>query len=365
MNKKEVLALADKVLGVLIDSNSEDVFVWGSETDSLDQSSKKNNDHLTMDLWEWPQGVALYGIYKFYMETKEEKYSSYLTSWYDEKLKNGLPGKNVNTMAPMLTLIHLYEITQKAEYLCVCKEWAEWVLEEMPRTEERGLQHITTHDINEGQIWDDTLFMTVLFLGKMASVTGEDKYKQEAMTQFLLHIKYLADQKTGLWYHGFCFEGRHHFGEVFWARGNSWFTACAVEIVELLELEESVATFILDAYRAQVRALMDVQAQGGLWHTILDEDTSYVEASASAAIAYGLLKGKRLHYISKAYDAGIEKALEALLACVDEEGIVDQVSYGTAMGWDREHYRNIPLCPTAYGQALMLLLLAEQYKHLQ
>ena len=40
----------------------------------------------------------------------------------------------------------------------------------------------------------------------------------------MLHIKYLSDRKTGLWFHGWTFAGRYHFAGALWARGNSWVT---------------------------------------------------------------------------------------------------------------------------------------------
>ena len=34
-----------------------------------------------------------------------------------------------------------------------CREAAEWIMTEMPRTEEGGIQHQTSDDWNEGEIW--------------------------------------------------------------------------------------------------------------------------------------------------------------------------------------------------------------------
>lgn len=365
LTKKELLKLSDVILDVLIEDNeTEEIFTWDAALQGQGLSNKRNNDHLTMDLWEWPQGVALYSIYKFYKETNDEKYLNYLIKWFDEKLEKGLPAKNINTMAPLLTLAHLYELVPNEKYLAHCKEWATWVLEEMPRTEEGGLQHITTHTVNDQEIWDDTLFMTVLFIAKMGSITGEDKYKQEATKQFLIHIKYLQDTETGLWFHGWCFNGRHRFGEVFWARGNSWFTAGAVEFIDMLVLPKATKEYVIASFVAQATKLLELQAEQGMWHTVLDDETSYVETSGSAAIAYGLLKGMRLDYIDKGNRENIMKAIKAIIKQVAADGIVENVSYGTAMGMAIDHYKNIPLCPTAYGQALVMLMLAELYKHL-
>lgn len=43
-----------------------------------------SNGHLTMNNWEWPTGVALYGIYKTYQQTGDPAILDYLTSWYDD-----------------------------------------------------------------------------------------------------------------------------------------------------------------------------------------------------------------------------------------------------------------------------------------
>jgi unsaturated rhamnogalacturonyl hydrolase len=326
----------------------------------LISANKDNaNDHMDFDVWEWPLGVALYGLFKYTRFTGKQAYMDFLTDWYDRHLAEGLPEKNVNSVAPLLTLIHLYEHTQDKNYLAVCSEWAEWIMHDMPRTEEGGLQHITIIEDNEGQLWDDTLFMTVLFLAKMGKVTGRDDYVQEAVYQFLLHIKYLHDPETGLWFHGWSFIGRHHFGRTLWARGNCWFTAGVVEFLEIAELEGPMKRYLLEALEVQVRALSELQEADGLWHTLLTDPSSYTETSATAGFGYGILKGIRKGYLDSNYAETGRKAVEAVISQIDEDGTVLQVSYGTAIGMNDEHYKGIPICPTAYGQALAIMLLTE------
>ncbi|RTE11443.1 hypothetical protein EJQ19_02180 [Paenibacillus whitsoniae] len=72
----------------------------------------------------------------------------------------------------------------------------------------------------------------MLTLSYLAEETGREDYLVESVRQFLVHIKYLADRKTGLWYHGWTFEGRHHFAEALWARGNCWYTAGVVDYLD-------------------------------------------------------------------------------------------------------------------------------------
>lgn len=320
------------------------------------------NDHLTLDTWEWPQGVAVYAMMKVYHITADDSIPAYLNDWYARHIEKGLPERNVNTCAPMLAMTYLYEITKNPVYLAEIRSFAGWIMHEMPRTQEGGLQHITTHDLNEQQLWDDTLYMTVMFLYRAGIVLHHSPYCEEAKYQFLLHIKYLHEAGNGLWYHGFSFIGRHHFANAFWARGNSWFTACAVDFLEMID-DDCVARFIRETWREQCDALVRLQdSETGLWHTLLDHPDSYLETSASAAIAYGLLKGVRLGWLPERYQINAEKAVEGVLGRVDEDGFVGGVSYGTPMGHDLDFYRQIPVCPTAYGQGLTFLMLTEKMR---
>lgn len=319
------------------------------------------HDHLTLDTWEWPQGVAVYAMYKLYKATGNKQTLEDMRAWYARHLAKGLPSKNVNTMAPMLGMTLLYKETGDETYRPIIEEWSQWVMTQMPRTLEGGLQHITSDDVNEQQLWDDTLYMTCLFLYQAGDALGREDMKQEAEYQFLLHIKYLHSPKTGLWYHGYCFQGRHHFGQAYWGRGNSWFTACAVDFAEWIP-DGPVRRLILNTWQEQCKALLSVQdPESGLWHTLLDQPDSYLETSASAAIAYGLLKGSRLGLLDEDCRAAGEKALQGVIAQVAEDGTVQGVSYGTPMGWTQDFYRTIPIQPTAYGQGLTFLMLTEKF----
>ena len=55
--------------------------------------------------------------------------------------------------------------------------------------------------------------------------------------------------------------------------------------------------------------------------------------------------------------------MKAILENIDEDGTVLKVSGGTGMGMDAEHYKNILIAPMAYGQALVILALAEALLH--
>lgn len=317
---------------------------------------------ISMDAWEWPQGVALFAMYQYYRENRDESIKRYLLEWFDAQMEKGLPEQNINTTCPMLTLACLYEETGEDRYLPVLKKWCEGVMEELPRTKEQGLQHIVSGIRNEGQLWDDTLYMTVLFLAKMGVILNRREYIQESIRQFLVHLKYLTDCKTGLFYHGWTFLENHHFANALWGRGNSWYTAGLVDYLECLEEEEGVKKVLLSALNRQVEALEELQDESGLWHTLLDDETSYLETSASSAFAYGILKAVRKGYLPARYAAVGEKALTGVLSRISDNGVVEGVSYGTPVFATLQEYKEVPICPMPYGQSMALMMLVEAMK---
>lgn len=323
--------------------------------------------------WDWPQGVGLFGLYKLMKNQHREEYRDFLYKWFKENIENGLPSRNINTTTPLLTLVELNETVRDPEFEKLCLSWADWLMNCLPRTEEGGFQHVTSANgdrlgvrLNENEMWIDTLFMTVLFLNRMGQKYHRQDWIGESVHQVLLHIKYLYDKKTGLFYHGWTFNERNNFGGIFWCRGNSWFTAGILEYVEMFKgtMNAGVKEYVIDTYKAQVKALKGLQAKSGLWHTILDDPGSYEEVSGSAAIAAGILKGIKLGILDDSYLDCAYRAVAAILDEIDVDGTVLKVSGGTGMGYTAEHYKNILIAPMAYGQSLTILALSQALEEL-
>ncbi len=311
--------------------------------------------------FEWTQGVGLYGMYKHWELTGDPKAWDIMINWFEDRFREGMPSRNINTVAPFLTLAYLYERTGNRMYLPYLDVWGEWVYNDLPRTEEGGFQHIVYNSVNDQQLWDDTLMMSVLPLAKIGLLLNRPHYVEEAKRQFLIHIKYLTDRKTGLWFHGWTFDGRHNFANALWGRGNSWVTIVIPEFIELLNLpkDDVLRTFLIDTLEAQVKTLAKVQAPSGLWRTILDDETSYEEAAASAGFAYGILKAVRKGYISREYEAIGVRGAKAVRDHISAEGELTQVSFGTPVFNSIQEYKDIPLTSMPFGQAMALLAMGE------
>jgi unsaturated rhamnogalacturonyl hydrolase len=311
--------------------------------------------------WEWTHGVGLYGILRYYQQTKDASCKEIMLNWFRDRFAAGPPTKNINTVAPFLTLAYLHEENPNAAWLPHLEEWAEWLMSGLPRTEENGFQHIVFNSENPQQLWDDTLMMSVLPLAKIGLLLDRPRYVEEARRQFMLHVKYLVDRKTGLWFHGWTFDGRHHFANALWARGNCWVTIAIPEIIEMLDLPpgEHLREFLLETHLRQIRTLARHQHASGLWHTLIDDPGSYLEASATAGFAYGILKSVRKGYIGAEFTETGVRAVQAVLANVDASGELRNVSFGTPVFNDLDGYRKVPLTSMPYGQAMAILALGE------
>jgi len=224
---------------------------------------------------------------------------------------------------------------------------------------------VTYVDLHHNNLWDDTLMMSVIPLAKIGLLLDRPQYIAEATYQFLLHIQYLVDTPSGLWYHGWEFDGEgggHNFAKALWARGNCWITVSIPIFLEMLQLPSTDPThqFLVSTWKRQVDALVKCQDATGLWHTLLVDPSSYVETSATAGFAAGIYMGLRLGLISSAhYRACADNALNGVLANIAADGEVGNVSFGTGMGKDLQFYKDIPITSMPYGQALAMLALVE------
>lgn len=314
--------------------------------------------------WEWTHAIGLYGLWNYYSLSGDEPTLSIILKWFKDRFDNGTTSKNINTVAVFLTLACIYETnpTKYHVFYTYLDVWAEWVMHKLDRTKYNGFQHVIFFGPNKDQLWDDTLMMAVLPLVKIGLVLNRPHYVEEAKKQVLTHIRYLGDPVSGLFYHGWCFEnGGHNFAKALWARGNCWLTIAIPEILDLLDLEpgDPFREYLIDVLDAQISAVAKLQAEDGRWHTLLNDPTTYLESSASAGFAFGILKAVRKRYVSDSYLPVGVKAIKGILGMIDDNGELLEVSYGTPVWDELDKYKTIPLTSCPYGQALAMMALGE------
>ena len=322
----------------------------------MDNMVKKT---MQMDLrWDWPCGVAYYGVSAAFGATGNKDYIELLRSRIDEYMKLGLPPHNVNACAMGHCLLTLYEETQDEKYLTTLQEKINYLRNDALRFADDVLQHTVSskNDFPE-QAWADTLFMAALLMLRVGVMKKDEELINDALNQYYWHIEYLQDDATGLWYHGYNHLHRNHMSGFFWGRANAW-AAYTMSVVGRTLPEAYLYPQFMDincSLRDQLSALKDLQTENGLWRTVLVDEESYEELSASAGIAAAMLaSGNPLH------TTYVQKALKGILANITDDGRLLNVSGGTAVMRDLESYRQISRKWTqGWGQGLGLTFLAE------
>lgn len=296
---------------------------------------------MRMDLtWDWPCGVAYYGICKAYEVTKNEKYLNLVKERVDKYIELGLPKVwTVNTCAMGHCLITLYQATGDEKYWEIAMSKIEYLRKEALRFADNVLQHTVSanNDFPE-QCWADTLFMAAFFMLRVGVILKDEELIEDALNQYFWHIQYLQNENTGLWYHGYNNITKDHMSGFYWGRANCWAAYTMSQVGTILPEAYLYPKFleIVGSLNEQLASLKELQTENGLWRTILDDEESYEEISASAGIAAAMIeKGNPLHL------EYINKSVKGLIENVSEDGRVMNVSGGTAVMKDREGYMGI------------------------
>lgn len=321
---------------------------------------------MRMDLtWDWPCGVAYYGIADAYEKTGKKEYLKLLKDRVDELVDLGLPSVwTVNACAMGHCLITLYKATGEQRYWDIVMSKINYIRNDALRFGDHVLQHTVSanNDFPE-QCWADTLFMAAFFLLRVGVELGDEEIIEDALNQYYWHIKYLQDPNTGFYYHGYDNINKNHMSGFYWGRANAWAAFTMSQVGGILPKCYLYPKYmdVAGSLNEQLAALKLVQTENGLWRTILDDEDSYEEISASAGIAAAMVtRGNPLH------SKYINKAIKGMLANVSEDGRVLNVSGGTAVMNDRDGYRNISRdWIQGWGQGLALaffsqLLIANQ-----
>ena len=315
---------------------------------------------MSMDLtWDWPCGVAYYGVSAVIQYTGNEEYLEMLRNRADEFIRLGLPTWNVNACAMGHCLASLHDLTGEQKYLDLAMSKIGYLQNDAPRFADNVLQHTVSskNDFPE-QAWADTLFMAAYFMLRIGVKIGDKKLIDDALNQYYWHIHYLQDPETGLWYHGYNHINKDHMSGFFWARANAW-AAYTMSRVKTVLPEPYLYPQYMDidcSLRDQLTGIKTLQTENGLWRTILDDgELSYEELSASCGIAAAMAAKKDGNPLHTPY---LEKACAGILENISPDGRLLNVSGGTAVMRDLESYRAISRkWAQGWGQGLGLAFL--------
>lgn len=309
--------------------------------------------------WDWPGGVAFYGVAEAYEATGNSEYIELLRNWVDERLEDGLPKLSVNGVSIGHALLSLYQATDDEKYINAAIQMAEFLQHDADRFADGVFQHTVNSEtyIFPEQAWVDTMMMAGLFLLRIGKLLGREDFFEDGLRQYHGHENFLQDAATDLYYHGWDNIAQNHMSGIFWARGNGWAALTMAKALKLVDVTHPSYMIIDGSLRDQLSALVRLQSDTGLWHTVVDNPESYPEVSGSAGIATALLSRGSL------YHKQIQKSIDGILNHITEDGRVTHVSAGTAVMRNMQGYMDVPYKRIqGWGQGLALAFLASLLK---
>jgi len=216
------------------------------------------------------------------------------------------------------------------------------------------------------EVWIDVCYFTAPALALLGRVSGDSAMIERAADQMIVHRDHLIDPSSGLFWHVAYVDKKSH-SPCLWARGNSWFSIAAPQVIA--EIEAAGGTHrlaakvekIRGALARQLNQIVSLQDESGLWHTVIDRDDSYLEASSAAGFALALGRALRTRLVgldeARARDA-YSRALIAIRSKIDKSGAFTNVSQQTPPG-DFNFYNSIEVGTAPFATGVCMMALSE------
>ncbi|MDT0602513.1 glycoside hydrolase family 88 protein [Thalassotalea castellviae] len=232
---------------------------------------------------------------------------------------------NIDNIPPGRNLLRLYKRTQDEKFRLAATALRQQ-LTEHPKTSQGAFWHKNKYT---NQLWLDGVYMGMPFLAEYAMMFEEGHQQQESLheviNEFKLTRKYLRDEKSGLYYHGWDESKEQSWANKstgqspeFWARGVGWLAMAIVDVLDSIpEKNIDDRKFLIEMVSELADTLAKVQDQtSGAWWQVLDKPNAvgnYKESSATAMFTYFFAKAINNGYLTDDYNNIAQSAFKALI----------------------------------------------------
>jgi unsaturated rhamnogalacturonyl hydrolase len=321
----------------------------------------------------WGDAILCSGLLSAAYALKSDAPFEAAQRWFEPKLATG-PRTNGwfwFWAAEALPALGLYHPTKRPEYL----EYARRIIETFETTATRTPDGAVVPHPPALEVWVDVSYFTAPAMARYGNLVGERSKIEWAADQMLAHFNHLLDPATGLLWHVGYPEKKTH-SPCLWARGNSWFSIASVHVLSVLDQQDRSVDIrgpdpagslrkkldaIENAVVRQLNAIIALQDESGLWHTVIDRPDSYLEASSAAGFAYALVWAIFYRYrgldLARARTAHA-RAIHAICSKINAQGEFTSVSQQTPPG-DFEFYNSIEVGTAPYATGICLQALSD------
>ena len=307
----------EKYIEELMEKSTPDRPIWNIE--KIMQGLKST--------WNYIDGCMIKAILEMYAITKEDKYLKFADDFIDCKVNADgtiegydVDELNIDNVNAGKTLFELFDLTGKEKYRKAIDLVYSQVAQ-MPRTKEGNFWH---KNIYPDQVWLGGLYMCQPFYMEYETRFHDKKNYDDIFQQFFNVEKNMRDPKTGLYYHAYD-SSRAMFwcdrvtglSQNFWLRALGWFSMALLDTLDKTDASAAGESYekLKQIFVELMDAMLKYQDESGMWYQVVNfggMDKNYLETSGSSIMAYALLKGVRLGFLSESYRAYGEKAFHGI-----------------------------------------------------
>lgn len=289
--------------------------------------------------------AAAYGAARIADRTGNEALLDGIIARYERVADENVPNTanhvdaNVFGALPLELYLHTGDEAQLADGLAYADgQWQE--------TRPDGLTSQT-------RFWIDDVWMIGILQVQAYRATGEQVYIDRAIRESAAYIERLQ-QPNGLFHHG-------PDAPFYWGRGNGWVAAGLAEVIAEMPADHPQADVVLAGYRRMMAALLDYQAEDGMWRQLIDYPDAWKETSGTAMFGFAMAVGINEGLLDReVYGEAALGAWQALDGYIDEQGRLASVCVGTGQSTDPQYYLDRPtVTGDLHGQAPLMWFAAE------
>lgn len=326
--------------------------VYASLNDSL--ISDKLKFESQYNVWRYENGVAAIGMIELAETLNDKKYSDYILHNfefsfrnYDLLKKHYTPNDNWieyqrifhwreldDCGANGAALIDAYNMDSSKVYMEYITKAANYISNIQSRLPDGTFCRPVPR---KNCVWADDLYMSVPFLARMGKLSGDTKYWDDAILQIENFHKYLWNNNTKLYHHGY-WSDENDVSIAHWGRCNGWIMLAKVELLKYLPENHPKRQVIIKLLLDQIKGLAGYQDISGMWHQVIDRYYSYPESSATAMFTYGIAYAVNHKLIHGDYIKIAQYAWDGLASNVNEQGEFGGTCMGTSLHEDMTYY---------------------------
>ena len=330
---------------------------------NLARSAVRNVMNYPFKVWGFGEDIALRALQEYSRVTGEPEGAAFVRDlvrpWCNQA-KELVPADHV---APGAAILELFEQTGEDVYLEAARRLGD-LYQSFSQVDGVAVHRPDLADLST-LIWEDCLALDGPFLARLAMRSARYDLLELAVHTVLAYTAALLDEATGLFRHGFDVRSKKQ-SECNWGRGNGWAMHGLIDTLEVLPEDHPTFAALRALLHRQIQAVVRLQDQSGLWHTILDDADSPLENSTAALFSSAVLKAERLGLLEASEDGSLlseviagmlERALAALSLAIRDDGGLP-ISYATPVG-NRNTYITAPLGVFPWGQGPLILTFTE------